>query len=165
MVRALFRQNLTGQAIPMTDFILRNSSPADLTEYVARQLATFFPDGHSASAKALYLHMRIALERLRSCFAGIQKPKFRDGPHILFNYMHPDHYAVLLYLLANTIVQHDRDDPLAFRVYYLNKALHGLDVYPAVGGGGVPVHASARDGSRSRRIWKLFLRVRGMFGR
>ena len=47
----------------------------------------------------------------------------------MFNYLHPDHYAMFLYLLANTVSRGDRANPLPFRLFYLNKVLHGLDVY------------------------------------
>jgi len=114
----------------MSEFILRDMTPGRLAAYVAHQLATFFPDGRGAIAPDLQPHVDAALERTRLCFAGIERKKFREGGRILFNYLHPDHYAMFLYLLANTVARRDRLDPLAFRVYYLNKVLHGLDAYP-----------------------------------
>ena len=113
----------------MSDFVLRDTTPGELAEYVARQLATCFPDGRTTPAALLLSVMEEVLERTLRCFAGIEKPKFRDGGRVLFNYLHPDHYAAFLYLLANTVSRRNRADPLAFRLFYLNKVLHGLDVY------------------------------------
>jgi serine O-acetyltransferase len=111
------------------EFILRDMTPDGLATYVTRQLGAVFPDGRTSSADSLRPHVQTAIERIRLCFTGIDKMKFRDGGRVLFNYMHPDHYATFLYLLANTVSRRDREDPVAFRLFYLNKALHGLDAY------------------------------------
>ena len=113
----------------MGEFILRDMTPDGLSGYVARQIGTFFPDGRPVPAAALQPYMEAALERTRVCFSGIEKKKFRDGEQVMFNYLHPDHYAMFLYLLANTVSRRDRGNPLAFRLFYLNKVLHGLDAY------------------------------------
>ena len=113
----------------MSDFILRDMTPANLSNYVARQLSTYFPDGRVISAETIHAFMSDALERTRLCFTGIEKKKFRDGVQVMFNYLHPDHYAMFLYLLSNTVSRLDKQNPLAFRLFYLNKALHGLDAY------------------------------------
>lgn len=70
-----------------------------------------------------------ALERTCACFAGIERKKFRADGQVMFNYLHPDHYAMFLYLLSNTVSRRDRANPLAFRLFYLNKVMHGLDAY------------------------------------
>lgn len=114
----------------MMEFILRDMTRPRLAAYVAGQLETFFPDGRRFAAADLQAHVDTALERTRLCFTGIERKKFRDGDRVMFNYLHPDHYAAFLYLLANTLARQDGDDPLAFRIYYLNKLLHGLDAYP-----------------------------------
>lgn len=116
----------------MTEFVLRDMTPASLAGYVSRQLGVFFPDGRPPSSGTLQPHINSALERTRLCFQGIQKKKFRDGERVMFNYMHPDHYAMFLYLLSNTASHNDRENPLAFRLYYLNKVLHGLDAFPDI---------------------------------
>ena len=113
----------------MGEFVLRDMTAEGLSAYVARQLSTFFPDGRPIAADAVQPYMKDALARTRVCFSGVEKKKFRDGGRVMFNYLHPDHYAMFLYLLANTVSRSDRTDPLAFRLFYLNKVLHGLDVY------------------------------------
>ncbi len=113
----------------MSEFILRDMTPEKLAGYVARQLRIFFPDDRVFKESTIKPHLIEALERLRLCFAGIEKKKIRDGTAVMFHYLHPDHYAMFLYLLSNTVSRRNRDDPLAFRLFYLNKVLHGLDVY------------------------------------
>ena len=116
----------------MAEFVLRDMNPERLSAYVSKQLAVFFPDGRKVPVEAFHPYTDEALERIRRCFTGIEKRKFRDGDRVMFNYMHPDHYAMFLYLLANTVSRHDNVNPLAFRLYYLNKVMHGLDAYPDI---------------------------------
>jgi serine O-acetyltransferase len=113
----------------MSEFVLRDITADGLSAYIARQLETFFSAGRVMPATMLQPYVDDALERTRLCFLGIEKKKFREGDRVMFNYMHPDHYAMFLYLLANTVSRRDRSDPLAFRLFYLNKVLHGLDAY------------------------------------
>lgn len=113
----------------MSEFVLRGTTPADLCIYVTRQLNLFFPDDRPFSPTQLHPVMDEALERTRICFTGIEKKKFRADGQVMFNYLHPDHYAMFLYLLSNTVSHRDGENPLAFRLYYLNKAMHSLDAY------------------------------------
>lgn len=113
----------------MSEFILRDMTPADLCSYVVGQLNLFFPVKHSVLPEQLRPVIGEALERTRVCFSGIEKLKFRLDGKVMFNYLHPDHYAMFLYLLSNTVSRYDRTDPLAFRLFYLNKVLHGFEVY------------------------------------
>jgi serine O-acetyltransferase len=113
----------------MSEFILRDMTPADLSAYVAHQLSLYFPDGRGISAATIHPYMSDALERTCQCFVGIEKKKFREGALVMFNYLHPDHYAMFLYLLSNTVSRRDSQNPLAFRLFYLNKALHAVDAY------------------------------------
>lgn len=108
---------------------LLNTSSEKLCAYLARQLNNFFPDDAGISDKSFEPHIAETLERLRVCFAGIERRKYQNEGKPFFNYMHPDHYAVFLYLLANTIFRTTASTALAFRVYYLNKALHALDAF------------------------------------
>lgn len=108
---------------------LLKATPSTLCAYVARQLENFFPDESGISGKTFEPYIDATLERVRVCFDGIKRPKYQQSGQPFFNYLHPDHYAVFLYLLANTMHRTDGNDVLAFRVYYLNKALHALDAF------------------------------------
>ncbi len=67
----------------MEEFLLRDMTPDGLTAYAARQLGTFFPDGHPMLAETIRPFMDEALERTRLCLTGIKKRKFRDGDRVL----------------------------------------------------------------------------------
>jgi len=115
----------------MSDLFIKDMDAAGLSVYVARQLEFHFPDGKSWEAD-IKGFMPAALERTYRCFQGIERKKYRFGGRVMFNPLHPDHYAAFLYLLANTVSRTEPDHPLAFRLFYLNKVLHGLDAYPDV---------------------------------
>jgi serine O-acetyltransferase len=103
-------------------------STDDLTSYVVRQLAAFFPDGADAAGD-LARPVGRAVERADHCFSRINLKYFNDSGVTRFDHLHTDQYAVFLYLLANTIFREGGDPRLAAKVYALNKALHGVDAY------------------------------------
>ena len=99
----------------------------DLATYVIRQLDHFFPDGRAASEIADGLEA--VLDRVERCFRAIDNKYFRVDAQARFNHLHSDQYAMFLYLLANTLYRRGVDQRLCDKVYCLNKALHGIDVY------------------------------------
>ena len=109
--------------------VLKNMTPAGLGRYVTTQLSVFFPDGERPPEEFARTHIPAALERTYHCFNLISRPKFRSGDAVLMNHMHPDHYAVFLYFLGNTVFRVSGDRDFAFRIFYLNKALHSLDAF------------------------------------
>lgn len=113
----------------MKQLQLRHITAEQLCAFVSRQLAHFFPDPDPIGPDALSPYMKRALERTAACFSNIGKGKFQSGGTAFFNYRHPDHYAMFLYLLANTVFLESGDERIAFRLYYLNKALHALDAF------------------------------------
>lgn len=100
----------------------------NLAAYVARQLTNFFPDTEVSAAEiAAYLDATLA--RLETCFSAVNNKYYFDGETVHFNHLHSDQYASFLYLLSNTIFRQEGSRDLATKIYYLNKALHSLDVY------------------------------------
>ncbi len=105
--------------------------PRALALYAQRQMAAIFPDGYDvprdiiedATARAL---AKIARGWKRIAIGGYT----RDGEAVL-SHLHGDRYAALLALLARELSQGGHRD-IATRVYLLNKALHGLDLYHEV---------------------------------
>jgi serine O-acetyltransferase len=71
----------------------------------------------------------MALQRLEHCFGRIRRKYFHGGGGPVFNHLNTDQYAAFLYLLANTVYRADGDPGVASKLYALNKALHGLDVF------------------------------------
>lgn len=112
---------------------LKQSLPTRaLADYLARQIEMFFPDGETYRADDIAHFADRALARVADCFRPIWIHYYREGDAPLFNHLHTDHYATFLYLFANTVHREGGNPRLATKAYYLNKALHGLDVYHAV---------------------------------
>jgi serine O-acetyltransferase len=100
-----------------------------LAEYISRQLNYFFPDNKPVSAILLLSYIDLAEENIFHCFEGIRKKYFNEGDKVLFTHLQSDQYCMLLYMLSNFIYTHDRNAELATKIYYLNKAMHSVDIY------------------------------------
>ncbi|MBF0323942.1 MAG: serine acetyltransferase [Alphaproteobacteria bacterium] len=105
--------------------------PQDLAVYVGRQLDHFFPDGAGARS-AVTEAFPHALSRVEHCFRHVGQRYFQRDGQAVFDHLNTDQYAAFLYLLANSIHRADGDLRVAAKLYALNKALHGLDVFYAV---------------------------------
>jgi serine O-acetyltransferase len=92
-----------------------------LVDYISRQLNHFFPDDHDAKP-AIGKYIDDALDRMSFSLKHVKLPGYTK-----FNYLHSDLYAQFLYFLSNTIWTKDQDKNTASRLFYLNKALHGLN--------------------------------------
>jgi serine O-acetyltransferase len=101
----------------------RSTSNRQLEKYISKQLDSLFPDTNNGSPLELH-HIDSALKRAKYCFSRVNNKYFSH-----FNHLHTDQYAMFLYLLSNTIWRTDKNTNLASRVYALNKALHGIDVF------------------------------------
>lgn len=115
----------------MNDYIsnLRSSlSPVALGEYATQQLSHFFPDGYKPNTKLLPLIIQESLKRFSKCAYHINNRYYFSGNETIFNHMNGDHYAMFLYFMARTAFEKD-DIFLAERFFYLNKALHSLDIF------------------------------------
>lgn len=106
-------------------------SPADLEKYVLALVARYFPDGYVFPGQ-LAPHVGKSLERIESCFSRIHRKYYRDQGTILFDHMNGDHFASFLYVLSNTVWHDTGDSALATRLFYLNKVMHGLDLFFSV---------------------------------
>ena len=100
----------------------------DLVSYISKQVSTSFPD-REISPESLMSPVSKALERAEHCFSRINNKYFFDGENSTFNHLNSDQYAMFLYYLANTIWKEEENEELASKVYYLNKYLHGIDVF------------------------------------
>ncbi|HEX2163256.1 MAG TPA: serine acetyltransferase [Thermoanaerobaculia bacterium] len=102
--------------------------PAELAEYVARQMEVFFPDG-PVDRPRLRRGLDLALDRLATCFAGIDLKYYRRDGEPVYDHLHTDQHAALLYLLSHLLHRELGETALATKAYALNKALHGLDAF------------------------------------
>ncbi|MBL8490010.1 MAG: hypothetical protein JNM82_04450 [Rhodocyclaceae bacterium] len=98
-----------------------------LAAYLGRQLSHFFPDREMAPGE-LQPAVDDALARLARCFAGIADKYLPAGGEPRFDHRHTDHYAMFLYLVANSAHRLGAGE-VAAKAYALNKALHALDAF------------------------------------
>jgi serine O-acetyltransferase len=105
--------------------------PAALRDYVHRLVAQNLPDGYAhddADARAFAQ----ALERVEHCFAHIRRKYYAEQGEAVFDHLNGDHMATLLYFHANSVWRDTGDTALPTRLFYLNKILHGLDLFYSV---------------------------------
>lgn len=99
----------------------------ELTEYVKRQLTYFFPDNDEI--RQLDSVMAESLERLGHCLSAVADVRFYRNGEAFFNHLHSDQYAMFLYLLSNTLFQRYGLSSICEKLFFLNKALYGIDVF------------------------------------
>ncbi len=99
------------------------SRPDTLARFVARQLENVLPDDHD-TLPTLHDAMPAALERTRHCVAHV-----RAWQALGFDRLNSAQYATLLYFLSREAAVEHRDEATATRLFLLNKALNGLEIY------------------------------------
>jgi serine O-acetyltransferase len=113
----------------MTDRI-RASLPLEaLVRLVARQGNALLPDGDDIVADDLMPSAGRALERLEHCFSRIANKYFFDGTQAVFDHLHGDQYCMWLYLLSSQLHRDGAGPALCSKLFLLNKALHGCDLF------------------------------------
>ena len=106
-------------------------SVEELEGYVSRLLANHLPEGDTGTPALRPLIDR-SLERVEQCFSRIHLKYYEDDGVTVFNHLNSDHVAAFLYLLGNTVWQETGDERLPTKLFYLNKIMHGLDLYFSV---------------------------------
>lgn len=101
-----------------------------LGSYVVRQIENLFPD--SSSCDLICEYIAPSLDRVEFCFSRIFNPYFNNGTKTSFNHLNSDQYAMFLYFLSNTIYREVADVSICEKIFYLNKVLHGIDVFYSV---------------------------------
>ena len=108
---------------------LVDHSRASLLDYVVRQQASIVPDGRDeAFRKACDGHLNEALERLSVCIDGCSP--WRPGE---FNVLQSSQHTIFLYYLANTIWRRSGETAAPVRLFLMNKALNGIDLFYEIG--------------------------------
>lgn len=103
--------------------------PLDLAKLAVRQCENFFPDGEHFKVEELDITVHRALQRLDHCFAHIRNRYFFDGQSPVFNHLNSDQYAMWLYLLARQLHEDGGPSSWCAKLFLLNKALHGCDIF------------------------------------
>jgi serine O-acetyltransferase len=113
----------------VTGAVSLSLSEGDLCAYTAAQLNTTCPDPHPVRPDDLRPAMPEALARLGHCFSHVDNKYFFDGQQSVFNHLHGDQYAMWLYFLSNTLYRQGGDAAVCAKLFLLNKALHGCDIF------------------------------------
>lgn len=104
-------------------------SSAQLAELASKQVNSFFPDLNQVVPGQLAVSVEKSLERVEHCFTNIDNRYFFDGENAVFNHLHGDQYAMWLYILANEHFIITGEVNVCEKLFLLNKALHGCDIF------------------------------------
>ncbi len=97
----------------------------NIISLVERQLFNIFSCTNTISP-----YMERTLVRLELCFNKTKNKYYHDNNgDSVFSPFHSGQYSIFLYYLSNTIFRAGDNDPLATKIYYLNKVLHSIDWY------------------------------------
>jgi serine O-acetyltransferase len=104
---------------------LVDHSRESLLAYVTAQCAHIVPDGREAEfRKAADAHLDEALARLHRCINACA-PWRPDQ----FNVLQSSQHTIFLYYLSNTIWRRSGDAAAATRLFLMNKAFNGIDLF------------------------------------
>ncbi len=103
---------------------LKDSSRAELLDYVAAQLGGLYPDGKGDVRCALERDIDETLDRLRVGINAVRM--WREDE---FDYLHSEQNTHFLYFLANTIWRNREDRNVCTKLFYLNKTLNGFSCF------------------------------------
>lgn len=103
---------------------LRRLNQNQLEQFVVRQLEHFVPDGLPINKQQIHQYLPHALERLCVCINSIRWWTKNE-----FDHLHSSQYAIFLFYLANTIWKETNETELPTKLFLLNKALNGIDLF------------------------------------
>jgi len=109
--------------------VLSSLTVAQLAQLAKQQVDNYFPDPNPADLKLLQIAVAQALPRLEHCFAQVNNKYFFDGKQAVFDHLHGDQYAMWLYFLSNQLFKMGEGQDISKKLFLLNKALHGCDIY------------------------------------
>ncbi len=96
-----------------------------LIAYVVAQIDHIIPDGKADACRApITRHIEEALARLSFCINAVKSWRLNE-----FNPLHSSQYCTFLYYLANTIWRSTGDPSTPTRLFLINKALNGIDLF------------------------------------
>jgi serine O-acetyltransferase len=115
----------------LSDFAETGDAPFGLIRgLVRRQLDNLFVFDAANEGAVLDRAIDVTFERSMNCFSHIRNKYYRRDGQPRFDPFHSGLYSIFLYFLSNAISNMGPErHSLADRVYYLNKALNGVDLY------------------------------------
>ncbi len=106
-------------------------SRQELATYIERLLSHYIPDG-AEQLSCVGSFVNQSLDRIEHCFSHINKKYYWDDSGVSFDHLHGDHMASFLYFLGNVIWRETGDVLVPTKLSYLNKIMHGLDLFFSV---------------------------------
>ena len=104
---------------------LRDHTRETLLAYTVAQCAAVVPDGLEAAFRsAVDAHLDEALERLHRCINACAPWRADE-----FNVLQSSQHTIYLYFLANTIWRRSGDTEAPTRLFLMNKAFNGIDLF------------------------------------
>ena len=103
----------------------------DLKSYITRQLNNFFPDKYEISDAEVGKILENALKRTEFSFSHIPLKYYLENEEVHFNHLNSEQYAMFLWFLSNEAYLKNNIN-LAEKLFYLNKALNGLDAFYSI---------------------------------
>jgi serine O-acetyltransferase len=104
---------------------LRDHTRESLLAYTVAQCAAIVPDGREATFReTVDAHFDEALERLHVCINACAPWRIDE-----FNALQSSQHCIYLYYLANTIWRRSGDTAAPTRLFLMNKALNGIDLF------------------------------------
>ena len=104
---------------------LRDHTRESLLAYTAAQCAAVVPDGREAAFRsAVDAHLDEALQRLHRCINACAPWRADE-----FNVLQSSQHTIYLYFLANTIWKRSGDTEAPTRLFLMNKAFNGIDLF------------------------------------
>lgn len=104
-----------------------------LGELVSRQLANLFQFDPGSETPILSAGIYQALRRCETCFGQTPNKYYHRAGEPFFTPWHSGQYSIFLYFLSHAVAkQGPESTSLADRIYYLNKALNGPDLFHQV---------------------------------
>jgi serine O-acetyltransferase len=102
----------------------------ELKKLIAKQLDNLFIFDRSREQNPLNSGIETALINCETCFAATSNKYYQRDGRPYFNPFHSGQYCIFLYFLSRAVfAAHPEIRSLADRIYYLNKALNGLDLF------------------------------------
>ncbi|WP_158812039.1 hypothetical protein [Beijerinckia sp. L45] len=97
----------------------------ELAHYTCAQIASFYPDGsRDDNYRAIRKSLAVALERLSVCTKKVVQWRLDE-----FDPMNSSQHSTFLYLLANTVWRDTASEAVPTKLFLLNKALHGIEMF------------------------------------
>ena len=104
--------------------------PPLLCDYVNSLLRQYLPDTLTGLIELSSVDQ--ALQRINHSHSHINRKYYQLSNVPIFNHLNADHFAAFLWFLGDSIFCKIEDEAIPLKLCYLNKIMHGLDLFYSV---------------------------------